>query len=359
MSLLEIPNYNTQTLDTSAPLQAVQEAESNGLQMIKQRFDNANEREKSHVRSMAVNAIELQAYKDNPEAARAHLIERIKNLDSRAAKGQDIHSNDSRELLQMLDTDPNAFWQTVSAHEKLGYVAGAITPITGNSNTFGSEAISALMKENPNMSYQDALFQYQTGNRQLMTMQDGSLSPMAGAAGAKKDLSKADKAGELDATNDLDNQKKAVRGTDILQQISMARKLLPNATGSGAGNVRDAVKGFVGYSDDKTQANSSLATISGWMTANVPRMEGPQSNFDVDNYKVMAAKVGDSSQPINDRLAALNVVEGLFNKYAPLNGDNSDNPNNPPPLPNPNLPPVFQDAVPAQSGVKFLGFEGQ
>jgi hypothetical protein len=48
-------------------------------------------------------------------------------------------------------------------------------------------------------------------------------------------------------------------------------------------------------------------------------MEGPQSNFDVDNYKRMAADVGNKSKPIGDRMAALRGMRELQQKYAHLN----------------------------------------
>ena len=52
------------------------------------------------------------------------------------------------------------------------------------------------------------------------------------------------------------------------------------------------------------------------MVSNVPRMEGPQSNYDVENYKTMAGMVGDSTVPIEDRLAALQTLRELQRKYS-------------------------------------------
>jgi hypothetical protein len=48
-------------------------------------------------------------------------------------------------------------------------------------------------------------------------------------------------------------------------------------------------------------------------------MEGPQSNFDVENYKTMAAKVGNRGVPVAERLAALEAVESIQRKYADMN----------------------------------------
>jgi hypothetical protein len=62
------------------------------------------------------------------------------------------------------------------------------------------------------------------------------------------------------------------------------------------------------------------------MVANVPRMEGPQSDFDVENYKTMAGKVGNNTIPVAERKAALNTLIGLQEKYKALNQGISETP---------------------------------
>ena len=112
---------------------------------------------------------------------------------------------------------------------------------------------------------------------------------------------------------------KKVKQTDaLLGQLDAAKQILKRgqATGSGFGaKVVDPIKGFVGKSDTSTEDNRQLGLISGWMVSNVPRMEGPQSNFDVQNYREMAGLIGDSSVPIADRLKMLDQLERLQNKY--------------------------------------------
>ena len=111
---------------------------------------------------------------------------------------------------------------------------------------------------------------------------------------------------------------KKVKGADtLLSYIDRAENILKqgDATGSLIGSGLAATKGALGISDASTQANQQLELVSGWMVANVPRMEGPQSNFDVQNYKTMAAVVGDRTKPINDRMAALQELRGLQEKY--------------------------------------------
>jgi hypothetical protein len=115
--------------------------------------------------------------------------------------------------------------------------------------------------------------------------------------------------------------KKVVSAQDTLSNIRVARELLAKKpTSSMVGAGVDAAQGFFGGSNKGADAAAQLETLSGWMVANVPRMEGPQSNFDVKNYQTMAALVGDRTKPLSQRLKALETLEQLQMKYAPLNG---------------------------------------
>lgn len=106
--------------------------------------------------------------------------------------------------------------------------------------------------------------------------------------------------------------------TSVAQQ---ALKLLDaNPTGSGAGALADSALNFIGQPTKAGNVAQSLEAVSGWMVANVPRMEGPQSNADVINYQTMAGRIGDRTLPVESRKAALREVIALQNKYADLNG---------------------------------------
>jgi hypothetical protein len=110
--------------------------------------------------------------------------------------------------------------------------------------------------------------------------------------------------------------KKGIKAKNMNDLIEEARSNLTNASGGYAGTAVSAVKGAAGVSDKTTQANRKLKLIGGWMVSNVPRMEGPQSNFDVKNYREMAATVGDTTIPIEDRMAALDTLQQLQSKYS-------------------------------------------
>jgi hypothetical protein len=148
-----------------------------------------------------------------------------------------------------------------------------------------------------------------------------STSEAAAAAGAKVKAEADAKAGsEREATF----AKGAANSKDTLNYIREARELFKKGpTASGLGAAIDAGAGLIGMSTPGADAAAQLDTLSGWMVSNVPRMEGPQSNFDVQNYKTMAAMVGDRTKPLSQRLAALDTLERLQQKYSHLNGSDS------------------------------------
>lgn len=89
----------------------------------------------------------------------------------------------------------------------------------------------------------------------------------------------------------------------------------PSPTASGVGTLVDKAASVFGRTPKGAPEADRLRAIGGALVAKMPRMEGPQSNYDVDNYKEMAGRVGDSTLPIERRLAALDVVETLWRKY--------------------------------------------
>jgi len=103
--------------------------------------------------------------------------------------------------------------------------------------------------------------------------------------------------------------------------IDAARELIPHATNSGVGAMIDKGAGFVGAATPSAEAAGQLETIGGWMTSNVPRMEGPQSDKDTLLYRQMAAQVGDRTVPASVRLKALDTLGQLQEKYKSLNTD--------------------------------------
>jgi hypothetical protein len=131
---------------------------------------------------------------------------------------------------------------------------------------------------------------------------------------------RAQKGVEADSARNVALAGEAQKSKDTLANISQARELLKaGPTSSGIGSVVDSALALGGASTKGADVAAQLDTLSGWMVNNVPRMEGPQSNFDVQNYKTMAGLVGDRTKPLSQRLAALDTLEGLQKKYAHLN----------------------------------------
>ena len=95
----------------------------------------------------------------------------------------------------------------------------------------------------------------------------------------------------------------------------------PLPTASGVGSLVDYLGNLGGVAPKGQNEAKRLEAIAGILTSKVPRMEGQQSNQDVELYKQMAGDVGNSRLPISTRLSALDTVQKLFSKYEKPNSD--------------------------------------
>lgn len=109
------------------------------------------------------------------------------------------------------------------------------------------------------------------------------------------------------------NQKNMSKLGDLIGQ---AREILPNATASGIGAKADEANRFFGRTTPGAQAAAKLSAIGGNMLMMMPRMEGPQSDRDVENYKLMTGKIGDPTIPAEERAAAMDAIEEIARRYA-------------------------------------------
>ena len=126
------------------------------------------------------------------------------------------------------------------------------------------------------------------------------------------------------ATEERAEQETAQKGRQASQMIATlndAEQILKSGkpTASGLGTARDAAGRVIGATTVAAQEAARLTAMSGWLVSNVPRMEGPQSNYDVQNYVNMAGRIGDTTVPTPERLAALREVRKLQQKYAGIN----------------------------------------
>lgn len=167
-------------------------------------------------------------------------------------------------------------------------------------------------------------FNARTGKVEPVTGPGGA--PIVGAAADPKlqgDIAGAKETAKAGVEKGVEQGKAVKRADMMLSQIATAENILKSGkpTESGIGAAVDAAGRMIGVSNVGAQESAKLEALSGWLVANVPRMEGPQSNFDVQNYQVMAGKIGDKTVPIKERLAAVDVVKKLQEKYKALNQD--------------------------------------
>lgn len=133
----------------------------------------------------------------------------------------------------------------------------------------------------------------------------------AAAQAGQVDTSKADVVRDTAKQTDL---KTANKFLGIVSQVENVFKDGP--TQSGAGAAYDATAAFFGKTPKGAEAAQRLKALGGWLVANVPRMEGPQSNFDVANYQVMAADVANDKLPLDRRKAALDSIKTMMEGVA-------------------------------------------
>lgn len=118
-------------------------------------------------------------------------------------------------------------------------------------------------------------------------------------------------------------------------------------TSSAIGSAVDTAAGWFGAAPPGAAQADQLRAIAGALTAKMPRMEGPQSDKDVQLYKEMAGAVGDATLPIARRKAALGVVRQLWQQYE---GQQPRSTLTAPPDP---VVPSRQPAAPASGGKRI------
>ena len=207
-------------------------------------------------------------------------------------------------------------------------IVNAINPVTGKSNTVSevakeqspeSIASNATARRGQNMADARAreANSIQREAQQSQVFEDPNLGPIIINKGTKTAVPATYKDGSpILGKNAFEAQK---QGKQLAEAIPMARELIKNATSSGFGAAIDKGAAFIGKSTSGADDAAALQTLSGWMTANVPRMQGPQSDKDVLMYKQMAADIGNPNVPTSRKAAALDTLEKLQKKYADIN----------------------------------------
>lgn len=111
--------------------------------------------------------------------------------------------------------------------------------------------------------------------------------------------------------------KREAAGKNLIPLIKQADQLIDGATGSYLGAGADQGARLLGIATSGAQNIAQLRVLEGNIMMAQPRMEGPQSNMDVELYRQMAAQVGDPTVPNSTKKAALNTLKSLYRKYDP------------------------------------------
>ena len=160
-----------------------------------------------------------------------------------------------------------------------------------------------------NIDLRDRVIQAPRGGGPGRTFKKGV--PPEAEPGFREKVKGAEKTGEETA-------KRTFNMTGIGEIMDRAEAVLGGQqppTGSYMGWVVDQAGRIVGYSPPGATEATELEAIGGALVAKMPRMEGPQSDYDRQNYIQMAGQIGDRTVPADQRRRALQVVRGLWAKY--------------------------------------------
>ena len=107
---------------------------------------------------------------------------------------------------------------------------------------------------------------------------------------------------------------------DVQMLLDEAAKNITKATGSYAGAGLDQVARVFGAATDGSIAIANLKAIEGALLSKMPRMEGPQSNYDVQAYRQAVGDIGDPTVPNKQKAAAVETVKQIQQKYSSAQG---------------------------------------
>lgn len=108
---------------------------------------------------------------------------------------------------------------------------------------------------------------------------------------------------------------RAMNAEGIDDILDIAEPLIDEATGSGTGAGRDKLAAFFGVSTTGAQAIAQLLPLQAAIMLRQPRMEGPQSDRDVQLYREAAGQLGDPSVPNATKKAAVQTIRRLQQVY--------------------------------------------
>lgn len=151
----------------------------------------------------------------------------------------------------------------------------------------------------------------QTPTQNLNLQGAGLMPPLITAGMSPKDVQAAKNTYAQDLQTNIKN------AYDVHKVAADIEKVLPQAHGSGIGNIVGGVQNFIGIESNKNAADAELKIMADKLLKAVPRFSGPQSDKDVESYKEAAGAIGNAGLPMNVRLAALERIKQMNSPYAP------------------------------------------
>lgn len=109
---------------------------------------------------------------------------------------------------------------------------------------------------------------------------------------------------------------KTENAKDILTLTDEANKFLGTASSGRLQNIVTGALEVPGISTKASQSDAQLRAIAGQLISKMPRMEGPQSNIDVEMYRQAAGDIANPNIPADTRKAAIVTIRTLNEKYA-------------------------------------------
>lgn len=177
------------------------------------------------------------------------------------------------------------------------------------------------MKRNPNFKVQDVL-----GAPTVVTGTPGGgvqTTPLSttqaeidAAARRKAAEAQAGAVGTGQGSIIADIQKKGANARVVMDTLDIADSLIDASTGSLVGAGVDRLASVFGVAPKGAQAAAQLKVLQAGLMLNMPRMEGPQSDRDVELYRQAAASLGDDTVPNDVKKAAVRTIRQLQQKYA-------------------------------------------
>lgn len=109
--------------------------------------------------------------------------------------------------------------------------------------------------------------------------------------------------------------KRGANADTVIGMLDLADPLIDASTGSIGGAAVDKLAAAFGKAPQGAQAAAQLKVIQAGLMTNMPRMEGPQSDRDVQLYRDASGQIGDPNVPNAIKKVAVKTIRQLQERY--------------------------------------------